>query len=256
MTPLGSLIITTIDMADMANFFIVENHHEVLIPWAAFRQKLSKAPRLITFDHHTDTSSPFRHHLRSLTGADFLQEQKKLLDGINYQDPESLRKSLACLAHDEHIVTALKKDILSSALVIAHNAQDTDVKTYQQHKIACYSVGRDPTSSTATRGECDQVLESTLLEDALGHFEDILKEVGEESLFAQPYILDIDMDVFNTRKSLNPHNAGVFKRLIQDAGFITVALEPRHFLMCSLEKNYTVEEALGELKLRFLSDFP
>lgn len=251
MTPLGSLIITTIDMMDLANFFIVENHHEVLVPWATLRQKLPKAPRLITFDHHTDTSVSFRHHLRHLWGDDFVREQKKKLDDISYQDPQSVRKALEFLAHDEHVVTALKKDILSSAWVIAHNARDTDVETYRQHQIACYSVGRG-SEKTATRAECDQVLESPFLEGALLHFEQILKNVNEEPLLSQPYILDIDMDVFNTRQSLRPENADVFQCLIQGAALITVAREPRHFVMCSLEKDHTAEAALVEWQQRFL----
>ena len=193
---------TAFDMATMSNFIIVENHHEVLLPWAKCRQQASQAPRLITLDHHTDTSAPFRKHLRHLSGAQFSEEQKICLDGMSYQDPESLQKSLKSLAHDEHIVTALKKDVVSAAFVIAHNARDTDLLTYQQHQIVCYSAGREPSTTAVSRAECDRVLESTFLEGALAHFERILREAREADLFSRPYILDIDMDVFNTRKPL------------------------------------------------------
>lgn len=40
------------------------------------------------------------------------------------------------------------------------------------------------------------------------------------------YILDVDLDYFQTRKSIEPEDARTFYRLIRESGIITVALEP------------------------------
>ena len=40
-----------------------------------------------------------------------------------------------------------------------------------------------------------------------------------------PYILDIDLDAFHTRRAINPYDPSTFYRLIKNAVAITIATE-------------------------------
>lgn len=226
---------------------IVEHHHQVLESWAAYRKTLPKAPRLLTLDHHTDTSPPFRHYLNKNLPADLHEEMRQaLLAEIDFKDKHSLTAATEKLSHDEHILTAIKTDIVSSAFVVAQNARDTDLTVYKQHRICCYSVGRNPSQLRATIDECDNVLESSFLSSALTFFQQMCAQV-EENFLEGEYILDIDLDYFNTKKSINPTESGVFRKLIQGAGLITVATEKNHVSICAREPGLTSEDLLESL---------
>ena len=51
------------------------------------------------------------------------------------------------------------------------------------------------------------------------------RSVGIDHLEAQPYILDIDLDVFHSRQAIEPADRTTFYRLIRNAVAITVATE-------------------------------
>ena len=127
---------------------IVEHHHEVLPYWAAFRRTQQSAPRLLTLDHHTDTSRPFRRHLRRQARAqrqalsvEVEQElSRQLVSQLDYTDPLTIETAMETLGNDEHVVAAIGADIIRSAFVIAHNAADTDQDIYLEHKIICRGV--------------------------------------------------------------------------------------------------------------------
>jgi len=229
-------------MTRRAELEIVDSHHKVLPAWADFRASLSTAPKLITLDHHTDTSAPFRMHLKNNHSPDeFKSLQKSYLQDLDYKDKVSVQRALEKLNNDEHIVTAIKTDIISSAFVIAHNAADTDMNVYREHKIACRNLKRH-----------DDALESHKLIESLKSFDKILTEVNEEDLLSAPYILDIDLDYFNTFKSIAPDDSKVFKNLIENAGLITVATEPEYVEGCALEPGLDSDYLLKTLQSNFL----
>jgi UPF0489 domain len=228
---------------------VVESHHQVLSVWAEYRRKCERAPVLLTLDHHTDTSLPFRSHLGKQFPKDrILQEEQRqnLLKQISYLDAVSVMKAEALLSHDEHILTALNTDILSSAFVIAQNARDTDLETYRQHRVCCYSVGRS--GAHVSLSECDHVLESSFLRSAIEHFNQIRKQNGEGELLEGDYILDVDLDYFNTMRAVNPQNPQLYKQLYKKAGLVTVATETVHVLLCSRESGLTSTKLLESLE--------
>lgn len=229
---------------------IVDSHHKVLPAWANFRRSLHAPPRLLTLDHHTDTSPPFRNFIRSaLKPGEFHGEslQKEWLAALDFQNALSVEESLLRLSNDEHIVTAIRTKIISSALVIAHNAYDTDLQIYEEHRIMCRGVDRKPQSNALLRSDYDQVLESFFLEDALRGFDDLLKKSNEPPLCKAPYILDIDLDYLNTIESVRPRDPKALQKLARNAGLISIATEPEYVKSCARDASVTSETLLPAL---------
>lgn len=223
---------------------LVRDHHSVLEYWAYERKKHSRPLRLITLDHHTDTSAPFRQYLKTKPSSESLETQETLLQKMNYKEQNTIREAISYLAHDEHIVTALKSNILSTAFVIAHNAQDTGLQTLREHQIVCYSVGR---SQKVSNEEYDNVLETLFLQKAWDYFNHILKQDNQKPLSDDPYILDIDLDYFNTRKSFQPTDSVFFKQLLKKAALVTIATEPDYIKKCAIDPHLKLESILEEV---------
>jgi hypothetical protein len=219
--------------------FIVDSHHKVLSAWAHYRATLVKAPRLLTLDHHTDTSEAFRNHTADAA------ERASLISQIDFNQPASVEEAISRLSHDEHIVAAIKSDIISSAFVIAHKARDTDIEIYREHKIVCCSV--NAASSRVLRSDCDRVLESEFLNERIVYFNAILDEAKEVHLLKESYILDIDLDFLNTLKAAIPEDISTLQRLARGAGLITIATEADHVKHCALDLDLTSEILLGNL---------
>ncbi len=231
------------------NMKVVKSHHQVLSIWAEYRRRRERAPLLITLDHHTDTSLPFRNYLKEKFPEDKkLQdaERQKLLKQISYTDVDSVSMAQTLLSHDEHILTALSSDILSAAFVVAQNAMDTGLQIYREHKVCCYTVARSGTQASIS--ECDRVLESDFLHSAVLHFNRVRQQNGEVDLLSQDYILDVDLDYFNTLRGVTPENPTFYQELFKNAGLITVAAESEHVLLCAREDGLNSDILLESLK--------
>jgi len=227
---------------------VVQAHHHVLPAWAQYRASLPGAPRLITLDHHTDTSRPFRNLLQAEHAAEKHEQLRtQWLTAIDFQKPETVTEAVRLLGNDEHIVTAIKADIISSAFVVAHNARDTDLPTYREHKIMCRTVNMNLNSYDVSRADCDKVIDSRFLDEVCKGFTHALSEIHEAPLPGGPYILDIDLDYFNTFASVAPKDASVLRELARGAGLVTIATEPAHVQACRLDEALTDEFLLARL---------
>lgn len=238
----------------MSDLVIVDSHHLALEAWANYRAQFKTSPRLFTLDHHTDTSAPMRSFLKKnffLTETDANSQRDLWLSEVDYKKVETVKNIIKKLSHDEHIVTALKTDILNSALIIAHNAYDTEISVYDEHKIICLGVDRKPFSQSLSVSDCDVVLESHFLEKMVELFDASLAIRNEKKLFDEPYIFDIDLDYLNTFKSVKPKNSTFLKKLATHAGLITIATESEHVRLCALDKDLTADYLLKNL-LRLL----
>jgi len=225
-------------MSSAAPCFIVDAHHKVMRAWAQHRSNSDSAPRLITLDHHTDTSPPFRKFIKqNHSSSDFDQIRSELLIAVDYRSEQTITEAVSRLNNDEHIVTALKTGIISSAFVIAHNAANTDVQVFKEHKIAC-----------KTAETHDDVLESDFLDQKIRGFNLLLDKMNEPSLLSLPYILDLDLDYLNTFKSVTPKNSTTFKKLIEGAELITIATEPDYVKRCALDEGLTSEFLLSGIE--------
>ncbi len=227
---------------------IVVDHHKALRAWAQFRSQLAVAPRLITLDHHTDTSRPFRNHLRAVAPtADHERLRAAWLSEIDFRHPDTVVEAIEKLSNDEHIVTAIESNIISGAFVVAHNAKDTDLQTYAEHRIMCRAVSQNLQSYEASREDCDKVIESQFLDAILENFSQALASAAEPAVLEAPYILDIDLDYFNTFASVAPADANVLRNLARGAGLITIATEPEHVEACALDAHLTSDHLLTKL---------
>jgi hypothetical protein len=230
---------------------IVESHHKVLSAWAEYRRTLKSPPRLLTLDHHTDTSKPFRDYLKTAPAEHVEGLRSQHLKSIDFNLPTSIESAMEKLSNDEHVVTAIQTGILSSALVIAHNAYDTNLQIYEEHKIICRSISRN--GGKVTRTDCDRVLESEFLDDRLQSFNLLLKKALEPELEKAPYIFDIDLDYLNTLNSIRPQDASTLQSLVKNAGLVTIATEPVHVKNCALDLTLSSELLLSGL-LELISD--
>ncbi len=240
---------------------VVDHHHKVLKYWAECRNSAVHAPRLLTLDHHTDTSKPFRKaigkKIKSLgleySEAEFLKLQKDYFENLNYNNPDSVDYAVENLSHDEHVVTAIKSGIISSALVIAHNALNTDLETYKNHKIICSTVPEEINTKGIKKPIFNCVLESEFLKNSIDYFNSITDLAKEIRLLDGPYILDIDLDYFNTFDSIKPKEDSFFKQLAKNASLITIATEPEYVKICAAESGLTADYLLSEMN-RILED--
>ncbi|PEP91607.1 hypothetical protein CN582_27040 [Bacillus wiedmannii] len=127
----------TIDSKDI---YIVKHHHQVLEPWAIYRER-NAAPILVTLDHHTDCHSAFLQHSalqiegdRDEMDAHRVAFRKNCIDEINYNDLNTVRSAIGNLKHDEHIDAAIKSSIIEKALVISYDAHRDDPMSFKESK--------------------------------------------------------------------------------------------------------------------------
>jgi hypothetical protein len=73
--------------------------------------------------------------------------------------------------------------------------------------------------------QSDEIIETRYLNDQLARGSEISRCFGLPNLEAAPYILDIDLDAFHTRRAINPKDTSTFYRLIKNAEAITIATE-------------------------------
>ncbi|MBM0105830.1 UPF0489 family protein [Steroidobacter sp. S1-65] len=82
----------------------------------------------------------------------------------------------------------------------------------------------------------DSAIETDSLDQRLALIDEIVTSVAAPGLFDQPFILDIDLDYFNTRKSIAPRDTSTFYRLIRQAAIITIARESTCVATCQIEE--------------------
>jgi hypothetical protein len=225
-------------LANGGRTVVVQAHHRALFAWSQYRARLPLAPRLITLDHHTDTSRPFRTLLReSHAETDHDRLRAGWLGEIDFRQPSTVVSAIDRLSNDEHIVTAIETDIISDAFVVAHNARD----------IMCRTVSKALKSYDVSREDCDKVIESRFLDELLASFSQALSTAGASALLDGSYILDIDLDYFNTFASVAPKDASALRALAKGAGLITIATEPEHVKVCALDEDLSSDFLLTRL---------
>ncbi len=66
-------------------------------------------------------------------------------------------------------------------------------------------------------------------------------------MFENSFILDIDLDYFNSFKSIDPDNVSTFKKIAQQAGLVTIATEPGYVKSCAIDEGLNSEYLLEKL---------
>lgn len=211
---------------------IVESHEEVLVDWAEAALAAGTPLTLVTIDRHLDTASALTASFAEDGGGDDAAEdahglaewQQRVLSRYHDASPEDLELLVERLQNDEHIDAALRLGILDRVLIISSQAGrtgDLPLPRAAVYRPPCApECDSDPHDAPqCQRRRYDAMLESSLLRSALA-------QLGFEA--DAPYVLDIDLDTFSTRKGLEPADAAAFHALIAGAQCVTVAREPEY----------------------------
>jgi hypothetical protein len=213
--------------------------------------------------------------------------RSKRLSEVSPSDPASVAAAVLDLCHDEHIKTALQADVVDLAFLISHQDQDRllsdqqlalDREWEKQDQILqlmriaekpsaqppfTYTLPasrlvilKDDTSQpdeAAYRQWRDEVIDGPFLQGRLDLIGEICRTAGLDPLFSRPFILDIDLDAFNTQQAIAPHDPGVFYDLIRRAYAVTIAQEPGCVETCQIEgerltASWLEEELIGHIE--------
>ena len=184
---------------------LVSLHHEALIPWSALRARLADPPALLSLDFHTDTLACTDRGIPA-PGPE---------DGL---DPESVRNAVRVLHHDEHFDWALRAGVISKAVILAVSPQIGPMPCSGLRVLPfrgappVQTILNDPESA---RDFADHLLSAGLPESAELDF----------TRGTEPWILDIDCDVFLTKKAPEYSEDSLFADWVRRAALITVSRE-------------------------------
>lgn len=243
--------------------YVVDDHHYALAPWALIRRQLGRAPNLITLDHHTDVHEAFLGHAHLETygsGNDAWALAMDLVKRIAWHNDQNLLWAIRHLRHDEHIDAATISGILNYAFCmqlsdrggnpsIEQQAYDADQQarwpqpptlplpcrpmTYADPENHIFVISHDCAigcNRMHHNDDCvvehgNMIIESTYLNDQLARGAEMSLSVGINYLGSQPYVLDIDLDIFHSQQAIEPADPTTFYRLIRNAVAITIAIE-------------------------------
>lgn len=245
--------------------YVVDDHHKALAAWALVRRAIGAAPNLITIDHHTDTHEAFLSHACVEYHEGRVGDEEAfrlaLTAEIDWRSDDSLSDAIGNLRHDEHIDAATCCGTLDNAFCIqlsdsggtqsieqlaVYNGRQANwlsapaipkpqrPMTYEAAPNRIYILSSDcfigcearPHNDACVARQSDEIIESRYLDDQLQRGAEISRCIGLADLEAAPYILDIDLDAFHSRRAISPKDPSTFYRLIKNAVAITVATEP------------------------------
>lgn len=192
--------------------FICDKHNEVLFLWEKYR--LSK-PYIISFDHHTDTHLAFQNKVYH----DKLDSNKSLIQELK----EGNKDLIFGLKNDEHIDAAIECGFIEKALLFT--VDSTNSKRDNIINISDYEKYNDSKKIIINHNICCHTeisIESNILEEEFDRF----KLCINPEIWKGNYILDIDLDFFHYKKSIEVENYEFFYNLIRNSKAITIAREP------------------------------
>ncbi len=237
--------------------YIVENHHEVIIPWSEYASNNETAPVLLTFDHHMDTRSAFYRHSRKVAGLEWRPVRDQLIADVDINESSTIISSLERLCNDEHIDFALQTGMISDAVVFS--LMNADICTdYANSKI--YYI--DPCCTSKCKksshdDECqinvyDNVIEGEELLFKLNKINKFIPGFFISNRINKKFILDIDLDCFHTKKAINAVDMSVFNYLVNNAEIVTIATEGYYVDLekkdNDINENYLLEKLLVHIE--------
>lgn len=241
--------------------FIVDDHQKAFAAWALIRRERQDPPILISLDHHTDTLEAFLHAaaMEHPYDDDEMEARRaELMKLLGWSD-EAVLASVAKLKHDEQIQAAAACGIVRASFSIQlsdmsgwpsveENAFSEQLAaawpntvpeprrpfTYEPPPNNVFVVGHEcfigckgrPHTDECLSPHYSQVLESIYLNDQLDRAKEMASCIGiKGSIDSVAYVLDIDLDIFHTRASIEPKDTATLYRLIKGALAITIATE-------------------------------
>lgn len=156
---------------------------------------------------------------------------------IDFRDERCMKHETYDLTNQEQIDAAVKLGIFEAAVVLSRQsewatnpsseARTPGPYTYEQSGDSIYVVGPSHGISQEDAAKLsERVIESSVLQGKLANCViPMLRSLPIENITEHPYILDIDLDAFQTRRAVNPTDRQVFYELIRGAAGITIACE-------------------------------
>lgn len=254
--------------------YIVEEHHQALIPWGIERRKAAQPPVLITFDYHADIRPAFLRYAFSASGQDERKAamlRRKMSFTAAYDNDALLAAAVEKLSNDEHIDYAVQAGIIKNAFVFSFEGNTTwsiQEKQYWEDESAQGARKRKkapPPMPPYTYEEpenmifiinaggsgiksANRILESDFLSDKFDAADPMAAGAGINDLPGYPFILDIDLDYFMTKKSIHPDDASFFYMMIKKSQLVAIAKEPdfvmRHRIENDIDSDYLLNELL------------
>ncbi|WP_270660348.1 hypothetical protein [Paraclostridium bifermentans] len=208
--------------------YIVDDHNCVFPIWLHKSRENNVSYRLITFDYHTDTQPAFLQYSSRVVGNDGMDDKinraRNIRDEIENEIERSTIENVVDivntkLAYDEHIKLAYDLDVISEFHVINCSGEFTDQDGYYYKNKNIHRNNR---------------LSDRYIRDM------------NFNIPSTPYILDFDLDYFNSNASLEPDDKSVISDLIRNCEFITIAREAHHFDKLK-EDDFTAKDAENKL---------
>lgn len=237
--------------------YIVENHHEVIIPWSEYASNNETAPVLLTFDHHMDTRSAFCRHSCKVAGSEWRTVRDQLITNVDINDSSTIASSLDKLCNDEHIDFALQTGMISDAAVFSLLSAGI-CRDYANSKI--YYI--DPCCTSKCKksshdDECqidvyDKIIEGEELLFKLNQINNFIPGFFILNRINKKFILDIDLDCFHTKRAINAVDMSVFNYLVNNAEIVTIATEGYYVELekkdNDINENYLLEKLLAHIE--------
>ena len=236
------------------SIYIFDSHKYALLMWGYFSNR--KAPfKLITIDYHTDTRLAFNKYSWDYfkTNSQEIDRAKIRKFAANQIDPDNIKcvySNLNQLQNDEQIDAALKLNYISDAIVISCSNEfaDEDINYFlnECHRGWSYFY---PYEQVENPYEAFPYINSYLLNRLEDEYFEGMGFSYQNSY--SPFVLDIDLDYFPTRLSLQPKHRDIISQLVKNAEFITIAREQKYFDDNCRESDFSIVEA-EELLLSLL----
>lgn len=240
-------------LCDNKYLYVVENHQEVLPIWSEyyFSRNCASHLELVSLDYHADTLSGFKKYSfdkmlesgnRNLVerAVKFREEFiQKMMSDLSQKTIEDNYDKLNC---DEHIMTACELGIISRYQVI-YCLEDYDEFCGLHLQFPNNYCNRlyEPTVNCFPRRPEDEIRKChSRLEDFY------LKESGLV-VPKKDFILDIDLDYFQSANSFRPLSYEFMKSLIQKCELITIARSTSYFENLKIEKDLDIDIVESEV---------
>jgi len=166
-------------------------------------------------------------------------------------DQLTIENAVCILKNDEQIDAAISAGIITHAYVLSHCDDGHIVRNRSNLGINCQRTyvipknriiileesnsQKEAKQKMDNRTYYDECIESPFLKEKLDNINEIGLSLCKPLINGHPYVLDIDLDYFCTKKSVNPQDVLEFHKLIRGACAITIAREPKFVLLCRRE---------------------
>jgi hypothetical protein len=193
-----------------------EKHHFAQLPWQDWRSVLPVTPKLLSLHTHTNSMVAFRGFASTAT----LGQQPVAMETMKHRlacfvetYPASVEDAVRDLRYDEHIETETIGGVIRIQLPAQIAAPPFSYSVPKNRILISEDIGAwfsDEDAEGKRRKWRDSLLESFFLNGWLALVDRICRSADMLCLFEQPFSLDVDLDVFNTRRPIAPANTEVF----------------------------------------------